>query len=88
MSHDAWEILVAKYADGRPLCNCKEAYYTPCGKGIDGSGMERTDMLACQYGCSANKIFTRDEIAEKILKDFEHQSSTPAHPAKQPEAEA
>lgn len=71
MANEAWEALVAKYADGRPICNCRQAYYTPCGHGIDGTGRERTDMLACQYGCSANQLFARDEIAEKILKETE-----------------
>lgn len=67
MARSAWEELVERFAEGRPLCNCRQAYLTPCGQGIDGSGRERTDMLACQYGCSANQIFARDEIAQKLL---------------------
>lgn len=63
-----WKILVAHYADGRPLCNCKCAYYTPCGEGIDVHGNHRTNMLACRSGCSANQIMCREEIAKRILK--------------------
>jgi hypothetical protein len=64
-----WKELVIKYADGRPICNCGEAYYTPYGVGIDKHGNHRTDMLACAGGCSCNQITAREEIAKKILNE-------------------
>lgn len=70
MSRKDWQDLVKRYANGRPICNCGDAYYTPCGRGIDGTGRERTDMLACQYGCSANQIFAKEEIAARVLAEL------------------
>lgn len=70
MSREDWKSLVARYAAGRPLCNCKEAYYTPCGHGIDGNGERRTDLLVCQYGCEANRLFCRDEIAGYVIAEL------------------
>lgn len=70
MSRDPWRQLVEKYADGRPICNCKDAYYTPCGHGIDEKGQHRTDMLACAYGCSSNQLTARDEIAGRVLLEL------------------
>lgn len=70
MSRKDWQELVKRYADGRPICNCGEAYYTPCGHGIDGTGRRRTDMLACQHGCSANKIYAKEEIAGRVLAEL------------------
>ncbi len=70
MSKKHWEKLVERYADGRPICNCGGAYYTPCGHGIDASGKERTDMVGCQYGCSANLIFAKEEIAARVLNEL------------------
>jgi len=67
MSKNNWQALVNRYANGRTVCNCGEAYYTPCGHGIDSNGIHRTDMLACKYGCSANQIFAKEEIAELVL---------------------
>src|SRR3990167_9185854 len=30
---NAFERLVQRYADGRPICNCRRAYYSPVGTG-------------------------------------------------------
>jgi hypothetical protein len=68
MSREPWQKLVVKYADGRPICNCRDAYYTPCGVGYVGSE-KRTDMLVCEYGCSANQIRAKEEIADKIISE-------------------
>lgn len=65
-----WQKLIKRYADGRQICNCGDAYYTPCGVGIDCDGNHRTDLPACQYGCSANQLFTRDDIARRVLADL------------------
>jgi len=65
-----WQELVKRYADGRPICNCGEAYYTPCGHGTDKEGRKRTDMLVCQYGCAANIIAAREEIAGRVIAEL------------------
>lgn len=73
MTDDAWKTLVRRYADGRQICNCGSAYYTPCGHGsivVDGRRVDRTDMLVCEYGCSANLLRTRDEIGPRALADL------------------
>ncbi len=71
-----WKKLIEKYADGRPICNCGCAYYTPCGHGIDRDGKRRTDMLVCAHGCSSNQITARDEIAGRVIADL---ANTQAH---------
>lgn len=63
----AWQELVKIHADGRPICNCGDAYYSPCGSGIDEKGRHRRDMLACAYGCSSNQIAAKEDIAKRIL---------------------
>jgi hypothetical protein len=68
MKKSAWEQLIEMHADGRPICNCGEAYYSPCGVGIDKNGNHRTDMLTCQYGCSANLIEAKEYIAKRVLQ--------------------
>lgn len=75
MMLEPWEQLIERYADGRPICNCRHAYYSKCGKGIivkeDGSLEKFTDGLACEYGCSANQIYARDYIAKRVLADLD-----------------
>ena len=66
----AWEQLVEKFADGRSLCNCRQAYYSPIGKGIsciDGHLIELHNMPVCKDGCSANMLRVKEEIAERCL---------------------
>ncbi len=70
MSRESWKKLVNHYADGKPICNCGEAYYSPCGEGIDGQGIMRADMLVCKYGCSAAQIQTKEDIATIVLADL------------------
>lgn len=65
-----WKKLILRYADGRPICNCGEAYYSPCGHGIDSSGKRRTDMLACRGGCSANLTAVMEDIATRVLAEL------------------
>jgi hypothetical protein len=60
MSREDWKELVSRYADGRQICNCREAYLSPCGNGI----------LACEHGCSANKAFARDGISARVLAEL------------------
>lgn len=66
-----WKDLIVLYADGRPICNCGDAYYSPCGKGYKG-GEYRTDLLACKHGCSANQMAARDYIAARVGRDLKH----------------
>lgn len=57
---EAWRALVRRYAEGRPVCNRGGgAYY----KAVDGS-------LRCEYGCSANLIAAREDIALKVLAEL------------------
>ena len=62
MSRKAWIQLVEKFADGRRLCNCREAYYDERGR--------------CKYGCSSNLISAKHEIAERVLASGEGKCST------------
>lgn len=79
MARDDWERLIDRYADGRPICNCRQAYYSPTGHGIV-NGVERTDILDCEYGCSANQISAKRYIATRVLQD---PSVSPAQPDQQ-----
>lgn len=67
MTDTAWQALIKIHANGRPVCNCGDAYYSPCGVGIDGAGNKRDDMIACDGGCSFNKITAKDYIAKRVL---------------------
>ncbi len=70
MSRADWQALVKRYADGRPICNCGEAYLTPCGEGIDTQGRRRNDMLMCECGCQVNQMVAKEEIAARIRQEF------------------
>lgn len=70
---EAWCELVKRYADGRSICNCRQAYYTACGHGIiqiDGQWEKRTDMLVCKYGCEANLSIAKEEIGRRALAEI------------------
>ena len=66
-----WAKLIERYANGRPICNCGQAYYTKFHDGMM-SGSNRCDheYLACQYGCQANQYAVKDEIAKAVLRDL------------------
>ena len=66
---DDWKTLVKRYADGRQICNCGCAYNSPVGIGISG-GVRRTDLMTCEYGCSAAQIFAREYVAKKVLNEL------------------
>ena len=74
---DEWAELVRRYADGRPICNCGQAYYTPIGHGTDKFGKKRTDMLACKYGCQANQYDLKDKIARRVLDELGERNEPP-----------
>ena len=48
-----FQQAIKDYADGRKVCNCGEAY-----RGKDGY---------CDYGCSANQIFAKYDLVQRIL---------------------
>lgn len=52
----AFRRLIVKYADGRVLCNCREAYR-------DAEGH-------CAHGCSSNQIRAKEYIAERAEKEI------------------
>lgn len=64
-----FEKLIEYYADGRQVCNCRNAYYKNCGHGIDG-GVERHDLPTCEHGCSANQIRAKEYIADRVVADL------------------
>lgn len=66
---DAWQRIVAHYAEGRPVCNCGRAYYTPCGRGVH-CGQDRTDLPACAGGCSSNQLSAKEELAQRLVVDL------------------
>lgn len=67
---DEWQTLIKRYADGRHICNCGNAYLSPVGRGMDSKGYLRDDMLTCSGGCASNQITAREEVAEKIMAEF------------------
>ena len=70
---DAFNELIERYADGMKICNCREAYYHPIGRGsrcIKGEWTEHSDMDACYGGCSTNKIRTKYYIAKRVAYDL------------------
>ena len=66
----AWEELVARYADGRAICNCGRAYYTEGGE-VYRNGKIYHDGLYCEYGCSANQYGAKEGIAKKVLEELD-----------------
>lgn len=52
----AFWFLLKRYAEGRKLCNCQEAYYDEKG--------------SCSGGCSANQIDAKYMIAKKALNEI------------------
>ncbi len=54
----AWERLVEKYAKGRRICNCRQAYF-----------VFKDGAYTCQYGCATNQLVAKETIAVEILKE-------------------
>lgn len=70
MSGD-WEKLIKRYAGGRPICNCGQAYYATDGEYmLSGSGKIFHDGKHCKNGCDANKFLAKDEIARCVLAEL------------------
>lgn len=71
----AFQKLIKRYAKGRQICNCGNAYYKNCGHGSSfdsklGRWIDRDDMPTCEHGCSANQISAKEYVAEEVLKEF------------------
>ena len=71
-----WQKLVERYADGKPICNCRNAYTSPTGNGFawneeHGALLYKTDLLECKHGCSANQIAAKEYIAGRIIAELE-----------------
>lgn len=54
----AWETLIERYADGRAICNCRQAYYMDA------------ESKGCENGCQWNQYHVRDEIARRALAEM------------------
>lgn len=57
MIDKSYKALVLRYAQGRIICNCGQAYSGPKGE--------------CTFGCSANQYSAKLEIATKALAEIE-----------------
>ena len=66
---DPWQALVERYADGRPLCNCRDAYYSTGGKYSLG-GVEHNDGLYCKGGCNAAWYEARQHVARSVIAEL------------------
>lgn len=69
-----WEKLIERYAEGKTVCNCRQAYYKPCGEGlivVSGQMVRKTDMLVCEHGCGATQINAREYVAKRVLADLD-----------------
>jgi len=65
-----FQKLIERYAKGKTICNCREAYYENCGEGhVDGE--YRTDIPICKHGCSANQIAAKEYVAAMALHELE-----------------
>ncbi|MDE2107320.1 MAG: hypothetical protein KGL39_59540 [Patescibacteria group bacterium] len=76
MTDDCWHILVRRYADGRDVCNCGEAWYARIGDQLtdwDGHGWRSVvngDPMRCAYGCRANQLSCKHEIAQRVVEEL------------------
>lgn len=54
---DEYELLVQRYANGRPVCNCKNSFH------LDEQGQ-------CINGCVASLHRTKKEIAQHVCREL------------------
>lgn len=72
----SWELLVVRYADGRAVCNCGEAWYMRVGETsfevVDGHyrKVANTNPRTCQYGCQANQRACKVEIGQRVVAEL------------------
>lgn len=66
-----WEDLVRRYANGRSICNCGNAYYSEGGTyWKTGSTETFHDGQYCKDGCSANCCTVKDDVAKRALAEL------------------
>lgn len=76
MALTPWEILVERYKGSREPCNCRQAWYMLIGEEqsvfLNGEYhiVKNENSYTCRYGCSANQLFCKNEIAERICEEF------------------
>lgn len=51
----AWQWLVKRYAGKRKVCNCGDAW---------------SEENRCPYGCAANQLAAKGEIARRVMKEL------------------
>lgn len=70
-----WEKLIERDADGRPICNCGQAYYAEDGEYMVAGGPNHGKIFHngkhCKWGCSANQYAVKDEIAARVIAELE-----------------
>lgn len=69
MARSNFEKLIERYADGREICNCRDAYYTNCGH-ARVNGREIFNHPTCQHGCSAAQINAKEYIADRVMAEL------------------
>ncbi len=57
MSRADWQALVREHAEGRPICNCGDAY----------AEIENGHEV-CPYGCSSNLVSAKNDIARRVAR--------------------
>ena len=77
MSREDFQKLIERYADGKPICNCRDAYYKPIGRGCirrgDGNYEWREDLPACEYGCEYNRERAKEYVAERVVEELKEE---------------
>jgi len=66
---NAFQRLLHRYAEDKPICNCGNAYYSPCGKSWSQELGNHTTW-ACQYGCLTNCLNAVGYIAKCVEEEF------------------
>ncbi len=70
MAKTNWQMLIERYADGKPICRCGQAYYTTCGRGYsEGDWPEDPDVLP--LSCKETIFGTHEYIAERVMQELE-----------------
>lgn len=58
-----YQALVRRYSNGRPVCNCGDAY-----EGV--AEFDGKKYRCCPGGCSTNQLTTRDEVCRRVCEEF------------------
>ena len=66
MSQTPWEELIVHCANGRAICNCRQAY-ADCVMRVNG---QLVGPLICRNGCSANMIEAKEHVAQCVMSEL------------------